>query len=448
MMKSVNARTVALEALLRVEINHSYSNIILNKLLQQYHLSGQEASLASALFYGVLEKEITLDYFLDQFSKIKRKKMSAVVLTILRMGIYQILFMDKIPDSAAVNEAVNLSKQKGAVKASGFINAVLRNFIRAKDHLIWPNKENAPMEYLSVRYSCPQWLIQHFMDSYGETVSLGILESLEKHPPIYIRVNTTKITSTELQKQLEEIGVKANIFTSIPNTLLLENTGSVEENQYYQNGFFHVQDLSSQVSCMLFAPQAGETVIDVCSAPGGKSFTIAEYMNNQGEIFSFDQFENKVQLIQSGAKRLGITIIHAGVRDGRTDNLFSMQADRVLCDVPCSGLGIIRRKPEIRYKESGFLKDFPLLQYEILSNSAKLVKKDGILFYSTCTLNPSENGEVVQRFLQAHPDFEPKPLEIPEGWQRGIAEPSNQWTLFPHVNGTDGFFMAAFRRKR
>ena len=186
--------------------------------------------------------------------------------------------------------------------------------------------------------------------------------------------------------------------------------------------------------------------MDVCAAPGGKSFTMAELMENQGKIYAFDQSPAKVRLIEAGAERLGLSIIQAGIRDAQHDLEFAVQADRVLCDAPCSGLGIIRRKPEIRYKDKNFLADFPALQYEILCNSARLVKKGGLLFYSTCTLNPEENGAVAERFLREHPDYAAAGLDLPKGWRRGIEEPANQWTLFPCLNGPDGFFMAAFRR--
>lgn len=445
-MAKMDARAVALEALLRVEMNKSYSNIVLNKLLQQYQLSGREASLASALFYGVLEKRITLDYVISQFSKIKCKKMSNIVLEILRMGVYQILFMDKIPDSAAVNAAVDLSKQKKVVKASGFINAVLRNLIRAQAHICWPDPQQDPLLYWSVLYSCPLWLVQHFISAYGRNITEKILVALEAHSPLYIRANTTKGSVVSIEEDLNQLSVKASGITAVPGALSLTNSGAIEQNFCYQNGLFHVQDLSSQLCCLLLAPKSGETIVDVCAAPGGKSFTMAELMENQGKIYAFDQSPAKVRLIEAGAERLGLSIIQAGVRDAQHDLEFAVQADRVLCDAPCSGLGIIRRKPEIRYKDKKFLADFPALQYEILCNSARLVKKGGLLFYSTCTLNPEENGAVAERFLREHPDYAAAGLDLPKGWRRGIEEPANQWTLFPCLNGPDGFFMAAFRR--
>ena len=442
------ARSVALQALLQMTENEGYSNIIIDKALRSASLSSQDAALATGLFYGVLEKRISLEYIIRQFASIPLSKIHPTVLEILRMAVYQIFFMDKIPDSAAVNEAVKLAKEFGQGKASGFVNGVLRNFLRKKDTVQLPDEQDASPSSLSVRFSCPEWLIRLWITSYGQECTLSLLKSFQEKAPLFVRVNTTKITPDELKKKLEELGVKVNPVTNFPNALILEKIGSVAQNPYFLEGLFHVQDLSSQICCGLIHPQVGETVLDICSAPGGKAFTVCELMGDTGKLFAFDKYKGKVGLIRQGAKRLGLSSIEALVRDAESNSDALPMADRVLCDVPCSGFGIIRRKPEIRYKPLESLDSLPDIQYRILCNSCRFVKKGGYLFYSTCTLNPKENREIADRFVQEHKNFAKFRLLLPVEMEHAISEPDNQFTLMPHVHGTDGFFIAAFQKMR
>lgn len=442
-----NARTAALTALLHVDVNEGYSNLVIDKTLQEFELDSRDSALAAAIFYGVLERRITLDYIIAQFSKISIQKMSPQVREILRIGAYQILYMEKIPKSAAVNEAVNSAKTCGAVKAAGFINGILRTLIRSQDKIKMPDEGKAPIEFLSIQYSCPKWLITLWQQAYGNECTLGLLKSLADKPPIFARVNNTKVDTQSLVEKLNIEGVKAIAITWLPNAIMLEQTGSISQSNCFQEGLFHIQDLSSQLCCTLLNPLPKKRVIDVCSAPGGKAFTMAEMMDNTGELLAFDKYKGKVRLIQQGAKRLGLSIIEANVRDAENPKEELLPADYVLCDAPCSGLGIIRRKPEIRYKSESILDTLPDLQYLILCKSSKLVKEGGILFYSTCSLNPAENAGVANRFIREHSDFEPFELRLPESLSHAIEEESNQLTLMPHVHGTDGFFMAAFRKK-
>lgn len=443
-----NARNAALIALLHVNVNEGYSNIVIDKTLSDFQLDSRDSALASAIFYGVLERRITLDYILSQFSKTALEKLSPQVLEILRIGAYQILYMEKIPESAAVNEAVNSAKENSAVKASGFINGVLRALIRGQSKIKMPDQKKSPIEYLSIHYSCPQWLIELWQRSYGLECTLGLLEALVNKPPIYARVNSTKISVPNLTQQLADEDVKANTVTWLPDAVVLEQTGSIGSSKCFQDGLFHIQDLSSQLCCALLNPEPGSRVIDVCSAPGGKAFTLAEIMNNSGELLAFDKYKGKVRLIKQGAKRLGLSIICADVRDAQTPNETLEPADYVLCDAPCSGLGIIRRKPEIRYKLKSALDTLPDLQYLILCKSAELVKAGGVLFYSTCSLNPAENAEISNRFLAEHKEFTPLAIKLPDSVHHVMVEDENQITLMPHVHGTDGFFIAAFRKKQ
>lgn len=442
-----NARAAVLDALLHVSESEGYSNIVLDKTIQKHGLEQRDSAFAAALFYGVLERRITLDYVLAQFSKTGLKKLSPPVKELLRMGAYQILYMQKVPESAAVNEAVNLAKQGIAVKASGFINGVLRTLIRQKDALEFPDELSEKSADLSVLYSCPEWLISLWNKSYGIDVTKKLLKSLSDAPPIYIRVNNLQTNIQYLLNEFKQTGVKASAITHISGTVALQQSGNITALPGFKEGWFHVQDLASQICCAAVNPQAGERVLDVCSAPGGKAFTMAERMNNEGELLAFDKYKGKVRLIQDGAKRLGLSIIQANMRDASDSAALLPEADKVLCDVPCSGFGIIRRKPEIRYKEKSTLDSLPDLQYLILCNSAKFVKTGGKLFYSTCTLNPAENAEVAERFLREHSEFKPCALQLPQKILHVFEEPQNQMTLFPFAHGSDGFFIASFQRR-
>lgn len=443
-----NARVAALSALLQVEDSEGYSNIVIDKTIRKSALTPKDAALATAIFYGVLERRITLDYVLDHFSNLPINSLSTEVRNILRIAAYQILYLEKIPHSAAVNEAVNsASGNRKLEKAKGFINGVLRSLVRNLDQLPKPDEKRSPMKAMSVQYSIPQWILQLWKDSYGEKHLKAMVQSFQEKAPVYARVNTTKITTETLLEQLHQEGVTADRAPLVPDAIFLKGGGAVDELESFQKGLFHIQDLSSQLCCHLLAPQPGEKVADLCAAPGGKTFTIAELMEDQGAVCSFDKYKGKVGLIRKGAQRLGLSSVEAWIRDSTDPEEALLQADRVLCDAPCAGLGIIGRKPEIRYKQQQDLAGLPDLQKTILHQAARQVKPGGELVYSTCSLNPAENGQVADWFLQEHLDFLPVKLELPAGIKRGIKEPENQLTLLPHVNGTDGFFLAKFRRK-
>ena len=443
-----NARLTALEALRRVNEDDGYSNLVLDQALKQAGLDERDRSLASILFYGVLEHRITLDWVISKYSSKPISKVSPKVRDILRMGIYQLAYLDKVPPSAAVNESVKLTRVCGQERASGFVNGVLRSFARSHCDLQLPNERELPFAYRSIRYSCPEWLIRMWNKAYGEENTLGLLASLEGRPPLAARINTCKGNDRDLLEKWSKEGIKVREVEGIPHAVCLEQTGSIEQLSAFQRGEFHVQDLASQIACWVLGPQPGERVIDVCPAPGGKAFTMAQMMENRGQLLSFDLYPAKVRLIEEGAKRLGLPIIQAAVRDARNDPEFVPKANRVLCDAPCSGLGIIRRKPEIRYKNSNTLDSLPDLQYLILCKSSELVEKGGILLYSTCTLNPKENGKVADKFLKGYPEFVPYPIKLPKWVIRHDWEPSHQLTLLPHLHGTDGFFLSAFQRLR
>ncbi len=440
-----NIRFIALKILEKIEQDNAYSNITLDKVLKNYDVSVRDSAFICNLVYGVIERKLQLDYIISSYSKIPIRKVSTDVLTALRMGIYQVLFMDKVPDSAAVNESVNLVKKCKKKSATGFVNAILRNVLRNRNSLPMPNKEKDRLKYLEVKYSCPAELILFWEEAYGLEFTEELLKSLQEKPNLIIRVNTLKNSRQELEKILNSEGVKTEIVEEMENALILKGSGSISNLKSFSEGRFHVQDLASQVLCEILSPKESEIVADMCSAPGGKSFTLAQIMNNIGGIYAFDLYDHKVKLINDGAKRLGINIIDARVRDALSDDSNLEMADKVLCDVPCSGLGIIRRKPEIRYKDLQVLENLPNLQYNILCNSERFTKVGGVLMYSTCTLNPKENGEIATRFLDEHKNYVPYDIQGIK-LKRTIDEPNNQLTLMPNINNTDGFFIAAFKK--
>lgn len=422
----MNDRALAYKILLKIEKDKAYSNLTLDAALEKEE-AGYEP-FVRALVYGVTERKITLDYILSGLLTQPLKKLKPQVLTVLRMGIYQIKFMDKIPVSAAVNESVKLVKQQGFSFASGLVNSVLRK--TADSEIKYPeNKVSA--EYLSVKYSCPIPLVNKYINDYGYENALGVLRSSLEVPPLIIRVNTLKTTADELIFRLESENITATVCDT--DCALKIDGGNVFGTQCYKDGLFHVQDTASQKCINALDPKPYETVLDMCAAPGGKSFTIAEKMQNKGEIYSFDLYEHRLSLIDSGAKRLGIDIIKTSARDASKiyDNV--PKADKILCDVPCSGLGVIRRKPEIKYKDLGFIDKLTDLQYNIICSSASYLKKGGRLVYSTCSLNKDENENVCARFLKEHKDFK--------------LTGESPVTLMPHTHNTDGFFFAVFTKE-
>ena len=441
-----NPRSVALTILLKIEEDKAYSNLALANAIRENRLSGVDSAFVSALVYGVLERQLTLDYIIKQYSKIPLRKIETKTKLILRMGVFQLLFMDKVPESAAVNESVNLAKKHRLQKSAGFINGILRSITRAEVRYRLPDESDKEY-YYSIRYSAPRGLVRLWTDAYGEENAERLLESLSGRPPICARVNTLKTDTDSLIRRLAEDGVKAEKIPFLPDALTLSGTGAVERLGAYRDGLFHVQDASSQFCVAMLDPKPRDILLDVCAAPGGKSFTAAERMENRGKVFACDLYDHKLKLMKDGAKRLGILILAVSKRDAAMGALLPT-ADRILCDVPCSGLGILSRKPEIRYKEGLTETDLPELQYKILCRSARSLAAGGRLVYSTCTLNPKENNEVTARFLREHPQFEGIPLRLPDEITRAVDEEPYEITLMPHTAHTDGFYCAVFGRRQ
>ncbi len=413
-------RLLAFKILNKIEHDKAYSNITLDSVLRTNYVSS--ASFVCALVYGVLERKITLDFYLSKFLSQPIKKLNPQVLTILRLGVYQIKFMDKVPSSAAVNESVKLSKKVKCAYASGLINSVLRKVSVTDIDL--PDTDNKIYD-LSIKYSCPENLVEHYLNDYGYIKTEEILKSSVGAAPIFVRVNTIKTNTYELIDLLNKEGIASRKVSDVDNALEILDGNSLFKSKCFTEGLFHAQDLASQKCIEALSPKKGEVVFDMCSAPGGKSFTMAQYMENSGNIYSFDLYEHKIKLINDGAQRLGIKILEAQVDDASVFNSNLPKADKILCDVPCSGLGVIRRKPEIKYKDFTFIDKLCDLQYNILNNASLYLKETGVIIYSTCSLNKKENEKICEMFLNNHPEY----------------RCDGMTTLFPHKD-SDGFFFA------
>lgn len=433
-----SARKTANDILLKIQRDKAYSNLSLDAALKAGRLEQKDAAFVSALVYGTLERLITIDYTLSLYLSSPIKKLKPETLTALRLGVCQLLFMDKIPVSAAINESVKLVKSGPFAYSAGIVNAVLRKV--ATQGLRLPDI-TADSLYYSVLYSCPVWLVDLWMNAYGEDDACGIMEASLKKAPVYIRVNTTRVTRKQLQNSLLDEGVQTDGVEHLQDALTIKNPAGIDTMAAYKAGLFHVQDISSQLCCEALSVNEGNTVFDLCASPGGKAFTLAQHAGNQSAIHAFDVYESRLTMVQSGAQRLGLNNVYCSIADATERHEEFGKADRVLCDVPCSGLGILRRKPEIRYKEPADIDKLPELQYFILCNASTYLKKGGLLVYSTCTLNPKENEDVCNRFLQEHPDFKSLPV-FPDFPNR--CDSSDFLTLMPHRHQSDGFFIALF----
>lgn len=429
-------REICLKLLVSTEKNASYSNIALDNTLSKYDkLKDVDRRFISALYYGVIERKITLDEIIKKYSQRPLEKLSDAVRQILRMGIYQLLYMDSVPDNAAVNESVILAKDNKREAVAGFVNALLRSFIRDGKKL---PLTGVKYKDLSIKYSCPEWIVKMWRDDYDDDVLNSMLRSSVGRPPVTARLNTCKFSLEDILSSLSAQDVECRMSNDIENCAELIGCGSVERLEAYKEGMLHVQDSSCQLCALELGAKPYDRVLDVCSAPGGKAFTIAEIMQDKGEVIALDLHANRVRLIRQGAKRLGLEAIMASENNAKVYNADLGLADAVLCDVPCSGLGVIRRKPEIKYGDREAMMNLPKVQYDILSCSSQYVKKGGTILYSTCTVNRAENDMVAERFLSEHKDFEPVKLDRFTDYKA---------TITPDMFGGDGFFIAKFRRR-
>lgn len=446
-MIQINPREVAADALMEIMSAEAYNTMTLRRLLRQNGaMSRQDRAFVTEIVNGTLRNLIYIDYVLNLFSKTKTEKMKPWLLAVLRTAVYQMYFMD-VPDSAAANEAVKLAGVRGYGSLKGFVNGVLRTAARQKEAIPLPQIGTA--EYLSVRYSHPLWLIRMWTAYFGYAETEKICAFDNESPDVTIRVNTLKTDTETLKKQLKQAGAAVTDGRLSKDALHLTKTADISRLEPFRKGLFHVQDESSQLAAKILDSQKDETILDMCAAPGGKSFTAAEMMQNEGRLTACDIYEHKVALLEEGAERLGITIMDCQVKDAAERETEHEMYDRVLVDAPCSGLGLMRKKPDIRLKKDGSEIDSLIqIQREILENAAGYVKKGGVLVYSTCTLCRKENEKNLEWFLQRHPEFAAEDIShfLPADWETDTAK-QGYITLLPHKTGTDGFFISRMRRK-
>lgn len=426
-----NARALAADLLQKVIDAKQFSNIVLDKALEVCELSDLDKRLVSALFYGVIERKLTLDYRISQLSNRPLEQIDNHTLCALRLGLYQLIYMDKIPVHAAINETVSLCPRR----TSGFVNGILRAHTRAPQ-IEFPSKDEDAAKYLSIKYSVSYEICKRFSSVFGTEKAEKLLASFGAEKGTAIRTNTLKITRDNLLSKID--GATAESLS--PHAIRV--SGAVRDIYGFEDGLFFVQDCASQICVETLDAKEGELVMDICACPGSKSFGAAINMKNSGSVLSFDLHQKKLSLITSGAKRLGIDIIEVKEQDGRVplENLFG-KADKVLCDVPCSGFGVLGKKPELRYKDPKESEALPDIQLAILENACNYLKAGGTLIYSTCTLLPEENEGNVMRFLSSHPDFSLVPFSVGD-----ISAPLGYLTLTPDVHQTDGFFIAKLTR--
>ena len=408
-----NARLSAFDMLYDIIYGGAYSNIVLEKGLKA--VESKDKGFVSRLVYGVIERRLSLDYAINKFLNGKTKPKVKILLYI---GAYQVLYMDKIPDAVAVYETVSLCDNIGLSYYKKLINAVLHRIIDYKT-------EFDSIDELSIKYSCPQHLINMWTKMYGEDNVVDILESINNRPPVFAIPNSKYVDAEELYYQLFSAGIDCEIFNDV---VKINSSFDLSELKAFNDGLFYIEDYSSYSCAKALGAKSDDVVLDLCSAPGGKAFTIAQ---SGATVYAYDIYEHRVELIKKSAQKLGLNNIITGINDALIYNENIPFADRIICDVPCSGFGIIRRKPEIRYKNLDDIKELPQIQYNILFTSSRYLKSGGVIIYSTCTLNKKENEQVVDRFLNDNTDF-------------SLVESK---TVFPTKNGGDGFFYSILKKK-
>lgn len=439
----MNARMSALRVLSACESGGAWADAALAAELERENLTPQDAALTSRLVYGVLQTKLLLDYYLSAFCTQRLEHLQLPLPNILRLGAYQMLYLDRIPDRAAVSESVRLAKASGRGAAAGLVNAVLRRLSQRKGSLP-PLPENT-IDRTSVETSHPRWLVERVTDLLGLQGGELFCRSDNELAPITVLVNPLKTTADALYRELAGAGILVKPHEWVTNCLELNGTGNLSTLPAFYRGEFTVQDAAAQLVSHAAGIKPGMRVLDVCAAPGGKSFSAAFAMGDTGEVTGCDLHEKKLKRIHAGAERLGIQCIRTAAADGRVFRPeWENRYDTVLCDVPCSGLGIIRKKPDIRYKNPETLSDLPGIQRAILDNAARYVRPGGVLMYSTCTILPEENNSITDAFLSDHNCFSYEAFTLPGG--RGCAE--GFLTLWPHVHQTDGFYIAKMRKTK
>jgi len=447
-LSTKNPRRAAFDILLRIEKEKSFADILIDHELSKEIIKGADRGLLTELVYGVLRRQGTLDHIIGQFSKQRPEKLELFVLLLLRLGVYQSFFLDRVPVSAAVNETVNLAKEL-APRAAGFINAILRSADRGRDSITYPDRAESPVDYLAVRYSHPAWLAAQWCEQLGADAAEQLAAAMAEPPPFTIRANTLRVTREALMERLVREGVTCSPTSWSPDGIRLNQSGAITRLASFRDGLFTVQDESSQLAPLFLAPNKGERVLDACAAPGGKTTQIAQLMGNSGEICACDVNHKKLRMIKETCERLGIDTVRTFTMDATAPSNAIKEATfhRILVDAPCSGLGVIRRNPEGKWwKSPADLAQLAATQLAILENLCRYLEPDGTLLYATCSTSSQENEEVVDAFLKRHPEFAIEDLRplfpsfAPLFTERGF------FRSWPHRHGMDGFFAARLKK--
>lgn len=448
-MTTNNLREIILEILLDINRDGVKSHIAIGNTLNKFqYLSKQERSFIARVCEGTIEQMIYIDYVIDHFSSVKVAKMKPVIQNILRSAVYQILFMDSVPDSAACNEAVKLAQKKGFYSLKGFVNGVLRSIIRGLDTLELPNPDNK-MEYLSVVYSMPRWLVKRWVDEFGVVTTETMLQEFLKEHPTTVRFKTDNVEAETIMESLKKQGVKVTSAAYLPYAYEISNYNYLQGLEAFTRGWIYVQDVSSMLVGEIADPKPGEFILDLCAAPGGKSLHVADKLGSFGMVEARDLKENKVALIQDNIQRMDLINVKAVMADATAfDGSMVEKADIVLADVPCSGMGVIGNKPDIKYNLTSLqVEELVLLQRKILHNAASYVKPGGTLVFSTCTIGKKENQDNVEWFTKNYP-FHLESLNpyLPEELH-GPTTGDGYLQLLPGVHKTDGFFIARLKKE-
>ncbi|WP_425061037.1 Ribosomal RNA small subunit methyltransferase B [Sporomusa carbonis] len=449
--KKFDAREVALKVINDVEISGAYANIALAQEITrrgaQGQLSEQDRRFITELVYGTIKCGATLDWMLSHYLSRPLAKVAPVIRNILRLGIYQLFFLEKVPVSAACNQAVELTKKYGHAGTVKFVNGVLRNAARSPEKIVYPDRDKQPVKYLALKYFHPEWLVDRWVKRLGASTCEQLCQANNVTPPLSVRTNTVKITRDELINRLTAEGVTCQASSWTPEGIICYEHPGLGWLKSLQEGLFQIQDESSMLVAHILDPQPGEFIIDACGAPGGKTTHIASLMNNTGQVLSTDIYEHKLAITRENARRLGLNIIETKTLDAvHLGHTYPSKADRVLVDAPCSGLGVLRRKPDSRWRKSiEILDDLPKLQAAILVSAAQCVKRGGVLVYSTCTTEPAENQDIVNSFLSSHPEFV---LDSAGQYLPGNKRSDTMLQLWPHIDKVDGFFITRMTRQK
>ncbi|MBS4022479.1 MAG: 16S rRNA (cytosine(967)-C(5))-methyltransferase RsmB [Dethiobacter sp.] len=443
MKKKLDAREASLLALKRVEEDGAFVNLALTEVLFGKDIDPRDRRLAAEISYGVITYKLTLDWMISHAAGRPVDKIDKPLLNILRIGFYQLFYLDRIPAAAACHSAVELTKKSKKGALAPFVNGVLRGALRKKDSLPWPKREDDEAAYLTLVYSHPGWLVKRWLARLGAKETEALLAANNRYAPLTLRTNTLKTTRSELLLLLGEQGLKVRPGELVPESIILEAGGRLDDIVQHRQGYFMVQGESAMLTSRVLEPQPGERVLDCCSAPGGKTAHIAQLMDNQGEIEALDIYPHRLELVEANCRRLGVNIVNSICADARDISCLERGSfDRVLLDAPCSGLGVIRLKPDIRWRrQERDIHELASVQAVMLKEAAQATRPGGVLVYSTCTNEPEETDLVIESFLKGHPRFRAdsaKPY-LPESVKGAMGRTGVH--LYPHLHNADGFFI-------